>query len=379
MKNFPVLLRINHIIQSLLLSIPFLFFLMSCSMTKELDIDVLSIPPALSVTAILNGQSGVFDIRLMDIYSLAELKLNDRRTIIRNGEIRLYEDGILILSIPGPFDMSKDISESGYGYQWGKNGYTKILNGISTHPGSIYRLEVEVEGFPTMVSVSEMPAAPVVTAYIDTSALVIKKNVKEIGAAGYWMNSLGVYWYDKYPEKYWPFSVQIEAPGGVNNYYALDIINVRSDGMQMCGIAGSDAMIYTEIGMDDELSSGKLADIYLFSLLVTNNITNGVARNFYTVAVEVPDNEEYDDSYLEEHPEMEKIITTHNLILRARQITPASYRYFQTLSLQREGGMFNEQPVNVISNIENGYGCFSVYNAAYLTLLWRETVSYHRP
>jgi hypothetical protein len=139
------------------------------------------------------------------------------------------------------------------------------------------------------------------------------------------------------------------------------------------GIGGSDASILTENGMDNELFSSNLADLYLFPVLVTNNITNGVSRNFFAAVPEIPNTTEGDDSYSEDNPNMEKIISQHQLILRVRNITPASYRYFRTLSMQYSENRFNEQPVTVDSNIENGYGCFAVYNTANISLLEWET------
>ena len=185
------------IIQQMLRSLSvFLFFsiFVACDLTKELDIDFPSLPPKLSVTAILNGGSGVFEIRLMEITSIAE-KYEFTKDNIRNGEIRLYEDGELIFTLPGPFDMSKKITSQGDGWKWGKNGYYYVTGGMDTRAGSDYRLEVDVEGYPMAVAASVMPTAPVVSANMDTSVQVIKKNVVEIGAAGYWISNLCPDWF----------------------------------------------------------------------------------------------------------------------------------------------------------------------------------------
>ena len=380
MKKSTIHLRIQFRRTFRYLYFPLLSFIVfiACDMTKELDIEILSIPPQLSVTAIFNGQDGIFDIRLKESYSLADLNkpVQYNKEIICDGEIRLFEDDELILSIPGPFDMSVKITEHGSGWKWGQNGYRWVSGGISSHVGSIYRLEVEVEGFPTAVSTSVMPAAPVVTANIDTSEQVIKKNVREIAAAGYWLSHFGTSWYDNYPDKYWPFSVMADVSGSENNYYALDLFKFETNYIQVWGIGGSDASILTENGMDNELFSSNLADLYLFPVLVTNNITNGVSRNFFAAVPEIPNTTESDDSYSEDNPNMEKIISQHQLILRVRNITPASYRYFRTLSMQYSENRFNEQPVTVDSNIENGYGCFAVYNTANISLLEWETCEY---
>ena len=357
----------------------FLFFpiFVACDMTKELDIDILSLPPKLSVTAILNGGSGVFEIRLMGITSISETYWLNKDNV-RNGEIRLYEDGKLIFTLPGPFDMSREITSHGYRWKWGKNGYYYVTGGMDTRAGSDYRLEVDVEGYPLAVSSSVMPTAPVVSAIMDTSVQMIKKNVVEIGAAGYWLSNLGTDWYGKYPDKYWPFSVSVD-DAGADNYFALDILNYRrNDNMNrgtFWGIGGSDATILLELGMDSELLGSKQADLYLFPMLMTNNFKGGT-RNFFAASVEILNHQEFDDSSLVDHPDMEKITTQHSLILRVRSISPAIYRYYRSLSSQLTDDMFTEQPTVVVGNIENGYGSFAVYNTANITLLEWETYEY---
>jgi hypothetical protein len=92
--------------------------------------------------------------------------------------------------------------------------------------------------------------------------------------------------------------------------------------------------------------------------------------------VDIPDNQLDDDSQYKDDPAYEKITTQQSLILRVRNITPATYQYYRTLSLQYTENMFNEQPVTIAGNIENGYGSFVVYNAAYITLLEWETSEY---
>jgi hypothetical protein len=330
----------------------------------------------LSVTAILNGGTGVFDIRLLENTSIAE-KYEHNTNNIRNGEIRLYEDGELIFSLPGPFDMSRKITFPGNGWNRGKNGYYYAISGMDTRAGSAYRLEVDVEGYPLAVAASVMPTAPVVSVSMDTSVQVIKKNVVEIGAAGYWLNNG---WYGKYPEKYWPFSVSVDGPCA-DDCFALDILNYRrNDSMNQgafWGIGGSDATILLELGVDNQMLGSKQADLYLFPMLMTNNFM-GATRNFFAAATEIPDQQEFDDSYLVDHPDMEKITTQHSLNLRVRSISPAIYRYYRSLSLQLTDNMFTEQPTVVVGNIENGYGSFAVYNSAYITLLEWETYEYRK-
>ena len=353
-----------------------LFFLFACDFTmiKELDIEPLDFPPKLSVHAILGGD-GIFDIRLMESVSLAEYNRKIIKEIIRSGEIRLYLDGNLIRTIPGPFEISPKTTENGV-----LKGYRMTLFGINISPGSVYRLEVDVEGYPSVVSTSTMPVAPVASASMDTSVQVIRKNVKEVGTAGYWLSLLGN-WQKTYPERYWPLSIGINVPADASNYYAIDIRKYERSGSQNIvytwGIGGSDAAILLEEGMESELMSSDRIDLYLFSLLTTKNFAKDALRNFYAAVDESINNPEIDNTELAENPDYEKITTQHSLILRVRNISPDTYRYYRSISLQFwNAGVFHEQPSVVVGNIKGGYGCFSVYNTTNITLLEWETYEY---
>jgi len=350
------------------------------SIRKELDIEILTHPPKLSVNAIFNGETGTLIIRVMEGISLADYNLKYRnKEIIRDGEIHLYENDEIILSISGPFDMSSHITQFWDRGKWGQNGYYYVSPGINTNPGCNYRLEVDVEGYPPAVATSTMPEKPVTWASMDTSVSFIKKNVKEIGVAGYWLDNLGSNWNNNYPDSYWPLSVNIEDPG-VDNYYALDIINIENNDNDISritfwGIGGSDVSILLENGMNRELLNNDNTDLYLFNSLITK-ASKGESRKFY-VAIDssmyYPVN---NDLYLIDNPDFEKITTIHQLMLRVRKITPETYRYFHSLSLQYTNNMYNEQPASVIGNFEGGFGIFSVFSATYITLLEWETFEY---
>jgi len=362
-----------------------ILFLVACDFmtSKELDIELQSFSPKLSVTAILNGESGIFDIRIMEGKSLAEPYLYNV-DIICNGEIRLYENDNLILSIPGPFDMSRKITNHGDGWTWGQNGYRWVSDGFNTNPGSVYHLEVDIDGYPKAVSTTVMPEAPVVSASMDTSVQVIRKNVVEIGAAGFFLFQLGTPWGGNYPDKYWPLSVTVNLRDA-NNYFILDIIKYEHrDNMnigQFRGIGASDMLTLIEYGIGR--MGNERTDLFLFSMLMTNFTFSekNASRNYYAAVIDIPNNPD-DDLFLVENPDMEKITSQHSLNLRIRNISSATYKYFQGMSFQfteSSGGFLSEeQPATVVGNIEGGYGIFSVYNTTSIPLLEWETYEYRK-
>ena len=426
MKKSNINMNMKQIFKPFYFIFYFSFFILhfiACDviMEKELDIKTFDFPPKLSVTAILDGGSGVFDIRLVEGISLSQhnkvynnllhvyypaggpLIIVDEYGIehelyspntayfgsenIRNGEIRLYEDGELILSIPGPFDMSRLIVEEttyigeklvtlpgfGNGWKWGKNGYRRIIEGMNTNPGSIYRLEADVEGYPLAVSSSVMPAVPEVTASLDTTALIVKKNVREIESILYDLYSLGGFNRENYPDLYWNISIEIKS-SEINNYVALDLLKVEygyHNSVFCWGIGASDTSMLLEDDIALEMIVGGGADLYLFPILVTKNFD--ASRNLYAAVPESIYQTYASDSLFENNPIFEKMITCHSLTLRVMNITPEIFSYYQSVSMQYTDDLYTAQPTVVVGNIEGGFGSFSVCNTANILLLDWET------
>jgi hypothetical protein len=278
--------------------------------------------------------------------------------------------------------MSAQITYFGDGLKWGKNGYYWSSGGIITKSGSTYRLEVEVEGYPSVVATSTMPEQPVVYASMDTSTQVTKKNIKEVVVAGYMLNHLGNNWNENYPVRYWQLVVNTEI-STVNNYAALDVVNIEySDNVMrrttIWGIGGSDVSILLENGMNRELLNNDNTDLYLFHTLIATGFEDA-SRNLYVAIDSSTLNPLYIAPIFADSPDVEKATIQHQLMLRFRNITPETYRYFHSLTTQYySNNKYNEQPATVVGNIEGGFGIFSVYSATYIPLLEWETVEYRK-
>ena len=357
----------------------FLIFLYSCELKKDLDIELVKFPPKLSITAILDHEQQWLDISLMEGHSLANYAYSytfDKENI-RYGEIRLFEDGILIRSISGEFDMSSD-------FRTRRNGYRHIATGIITKPGSVYRLEADVMGYPMATSTAVMPVAPVITASMDTSVQAVKKKIREIYALG---NGL---WYEKLTDRYWPVTLHVTDPEpGVVNYFALDILKHESyfTGNTQTrytsynwGVGVSDVSVLLETDMEELLVGTESFDLYLFSMLMMNDLSfsgQNSLPSFYARVAEIPNDQMNDDSHFEDDPNIEKITTHHRLSLRVTHLPPEVFRYYRSLIRNQSQNFFRE-PVSIASNIENGYGVFSVLNSARVTLHEWDTYEYRK-
>ena len=305
--------NINNLINSssLRLSISiFLFLFAACvkldtDLKKDLDIKTISFPPKLVVFATLDGENGYLNIRIAEGRSIAdyvEPQILYHIERIRDGEIRLFEDNKLILTESGTLDISYTIGgvytinercQQGictatiflcnhFYYQFEKSG-------ISTRTGSVYRLEVEIEGYETATAIMTMPAAPVVSATMDTSVMVIKNYSYSFDAV---FDSI-VSWKDigrhyiNQPNGstdvgFWPVSVNLTDPNPKeSNYFAVEMnygvgvsdFSILQDNpdleVQRGGIVGTNYADFYMFGtflMSDRTFSGKNAPLTFYSI-----------------------------------------------------------------------------------------------------------------
>jgi hypothetical protein len=374
----------------------FALFLVACDgMKTELDIDAAAFPPKLCVTAILDGKSGVFTIVLTEGRSLADYKTPrpSEQTIIRDGEIRLYEDDRLILTEAGRFDMT--VSDRGwYDSEQSKYGYRFEATEITTHPGRTYRLEAEVNGYPLATSTSVMPFPPDVSASINSNVTVKKRNVKQYSSLGGWSGgSMGG---DNY---YCPIPLQWGERDAGRNYYALEMYIEREtiegtptewepDGRFNIGVFVDDLSklqdnpeveIFEGQDIEIDIGSGsEPVDMYYFPILLMSDFyftpDNASLTLFQAKTpaweIEPPDRPD-DDGY-------EYVVQQNTLTLRVRSITTATFRYYRSLTLQSTGMGFFSEPVQIVSNIENGYGGFNVFNATDFELVQYKSYYYRQ-
>ena len=379
-----------------------------CELKTYLDYKPGEYPPKLSVTALLDSENSSMYISLMEWRSLADYAAAETFYYFfdfgknHEGEIRLFEDGRLIRSKQGTFNTFTDASTyTASSYPVIQNVDYYELSGIDIKPGSIYRLEVELEGYPMATSTAVAPIAPVVSASMDTSIQVIRNHVREAYSMGYlWELGLAwkklidhtndpyvlypLTWQETLPDKYWPVSIRIADPDPDNmNYFALEICKSENttDGTVSeikhynWGIGTFDASALLAYNLEYMLSGVEANDLFLFSILPTSDLDFSVESNLrtcYAGVVEIPND---NVSPYRDNPDFKEITTFHSLSLRVTHIPPAVYRYYRSLSLNKDAGMFSE-PINVISNIENGYGIFSILNSTKVTLLEWETYEY---
>ena len=383
-----------------------LIFFTACNsdLKTELDLHTISFPPKLAVSATLDGESGIFTLFLSEGNALADYAKprSPDKEIIRDGEIRLFEDNTLIFSEPGPFDLSfidhhLEQDENGVYYAVQvRHGYSFEKNGVSTRPGSVYRLEIEVEGYKPVTSSMTMPATPVVSASMDTTIHVNvlyhdtkSYNMRSGFYRALYYNPSGIYY--NY-ENTWPVTVHFTDPDPTErDYFVLEIkrsqraVNYDSkyDTSSSFGIGVSDIAILQD-NPNIEAAEGKPSDFnyaiyYAFHSLVMSDISfsgKNASLTFYS-AVERTTPYPYPPS-LTEDPELVKILFHHTTTLNVKHISTETFKYFRSQLMQEAGVGFYTEPVVIAGNIENGYGFFSVFNSVSFQFLEYVTEEYYR-
>jgi len=375
-----------------------LFFVACDSFKTELDIDIAAFPPKLVVTAILDGASGTFSIVLTQGNALADFKTSqnpDKQEIIVYGEIHLYEDGNLILSEIGEFDMTTSNQESYFDnttWEWvypDRGGY-RFEASVDAKPGSTYRLVVKTDKHETVTSTSTMPLLSDVSATINTDEIVRKSGIKELNSLegmNYLIMSGGDF-------DFWAVPLQWGNRPAGRNYYALEMFEektllegtpnqwMRRLGMNNIGIYISDwSKIWDnpEIEIFESFEDGlgtqiTYYDTFFFPILLMSDISFTPNNASLTLLKYTERIKDFGENYPPEY--FERIVYHHSLSMRVRHITEATFNYYRSMTMQSAGMGFFTEPVNIIGNIENGYGCFNVFSAADIHLLEYESYEY---
>ena len=376
-----------------------LFLFAACE--SDLKIDTLSFPPKLAISASLDGGSGHFKLLLSEGNALADYAEPQPvdKEIIRNGEIRLFEDDRLILSESGPFDLSfigahTVFDENGLGTSVStRHGFRFEKTDISTRPGSVYRLEIDVDGYTSVTSSMTMPAAPMVSASMDTDVqvrLMLTYRRK---------NGWGLYqgWdidpFSWYEMNLWPVSIHLADPDpNTRNYFEMEIQRSQRETngntkynytITGPGIGVSDISILQDNPNIEAFEKGNAdfnyADFYqFFSLMISDNTFSGKSASL-TLYSEVERKNSYpwdNDPDIPIPPDLIEVIFHRTTTLYVKSIPTETFKYYRSQMIQSAGIGFYTEPVIIKGNVENGYGFFSVYNSKSITFLEYETVEY---
>lgn len=192
-----------------------------------------------------------------------------------------------------------------------------------------YKLICEAKGFQTITSnVSEIPEkCEIISATIKDSVAIDESDI---------VSEIRVVFSD---------------PPAQNNFYDLDILYINNDSLTDIKYYSA---YYRDLGKEPVLINEGLLKYYPSSLIFSDVLFNG---NIYDLRVNV-------------------IYKDYDVMIILRRISEDLYNYLKTLTLYSNSVDYSlwgsAEPINVISNIHNGFGIFSGYSADTLYLLHHE-------
>jgi hypothetical protein len=343
-------------------------------MTRKIDIDSADFPPRLAVSATLDTDSGRLAMTLHEGRSLiSHNRSQSVQSLIRNGVVNLFRDEQLVWTLTGAFDLSP-YKDSGYGNE---EAYSYInVKDIPVNAGSIYRLEIDMDGYEKVYSTVVMPADPIVDdASIDIDNPVEKNKVNYV--SGYYGSD----------GPYCPIKCTLKDNTDAQDYYALQVNQlIQSDNpdyLTYAGETGSDVGVSNLTLIQDNpdyeargsaLGDGESYDLYLFNTLLLSDITfrdgNTTLDLFTCLRNERNERNVFPERPADYDPAIygPEVIFDNRVTLVVKHITAETFKHYRSLLLQEEGLGFFSEPVQINSNVVNGYGCFSLKNTRRVVL-----------
>ncbi|MDR3367203.1 MAG: DUF4249 domain-containing protein [Prevotellaceae bacterium] len=333
-------------------------------MVQYIDIPASDQPAKLAVSATIDTDGSFFlsfsEGRSLSAYSTGK---REYETIIRQGKVTLRDEteGRDIYVNSSEFDMSLRSSE--------ESGYRTMAPGLPIKAGHTYRLTLAIGGYPEATATARMPDAPIVeqalpdlqqpkhynNAYI---AEPFNPNIFEVRSIDCFPVALRLT--DNSPDRdYYMVYLHVARryPGG--GLYP-DYLGDSSSEPYTLGalpyVAISDMAVVQD---NPDVETGAMAmDAEVGALIFDKMLLSDMSFANTTGTINLLVDKEH---FVPCSKASEGSDTT---FLCVAHLTPLSYTYYRSLSLQSEGIGFFAEPVSVPSNIENGYGCFSAISIA---------------
>lgn len=304
----------------------FLLSLMGCK--KEINIPLEDVISKLVINANLDNDLKTFSIVISTSRPISSkipaLKLPDE--II----VRLYHNDKLI-----PLDDLKLTPRTGNS----KEGAVKI---DSHETGTVYRLEVEASGFPIATASARIPQRPIVNSYMN-----FEPKVEIISTNRAW-----------YPNDYHggcsqfiPYNLKMSSTGDLKEYYIISSQKINEGSSY---IASNNIGILNRLFLQDnpQVESEAILNNPDYNFFVFENY---ICSNFSFTTGESNLELLIGNCEFSENSYRRSLVT-----LSVTRLTTEAFRYLRTVIIQSKDFNFLNEPIAIESNIEGGYGCFSV-------------------
>jgi hypothetical protein len=299
-------------------------------MIRYIDIEQADYPPLLAVSATIemrNGRgNGVFCICITESRSIGSYRdwRYDDESIVRSGKITLSEnDSVIFTETRSDFELSHT---AGSDYL--------LQSGLTFHPGSVYRLRVDMEGYPSASATAVMPEPPLVEDAF-AGARLTGKHPWLISQLGKPARISGK------PMTFSTVTVRLRDNSPNRDYY---MFRLETAGSERKYIATSNRTIIRD-NPDIEVAQllvNSEADVFLFDRMLVSDLSFSGSAASLELLVNVND--------------------LRNCRILISHLSTDAYRHYRSLAFQRSGTGFFAEPVAIASNFEQAKGCFAAVN-----------------
>lgn len=361
-----------------------LFFVISCSdfTKKEIDIDTSDKTPKIVVSAILEN-----DLFCIYLSLSTPIKTNGEQfsRVVKDAVVRLYEEDDLLFEATErdeSFQHSYYDPEYAYLYPYAMQENIKVI------PGKSYRLEIFLEGYPPVTSTVVAPEEPLVENLSLNISPLVEREYERTGYA----ENFGIS-YHAGCNTYFQMNLTLNDNSEQKDYYLIEVFETSlSDasiaelhmgfmGTQRQAVATTDRILIQDNPevISNQWMSDPGINTFTFGQLILSDLSFQGKSKDLNLLVSTCNLSYKDDfcEYLEKigHYDPSRIIRkTYRLLAIVKHICPESYDFYRTIASQSEDDDlgFLSEPAIIISNIEGGYGCFSVSSSKQVTLLTYE-------
>jgi hypothetical protein len=301
------------------LAFGFCFLLSSCGKEMEIEIDIREKPASL----VVNSTLVPFNVpipKFLGIELSSSISIFDTisPSPIKNATVLLYKNNVFV-----------DTLQYNSNHKMYPLGYTKPFEGPL--PGDIYEINILAEGFRQISAKTTIPEKVEIISF----QIIPVAFIDELGGA--WSEVI----------------LTFKDPPGISNYYEIVVGEIDFDPTGFFSLFSYEKIITEESYYPSTLRIDLKKPYYL---LFNDSSFNGEEKtlSFYYYPPQFGDN-------------IERYISRHLGNIQLKNVSEEYYffktSYLQGLYNQKENALYGMgEPMNVFTNIENGYGVFAGYN-----------------
>jgi len=343
---------------------------------KDFDVDTGAFQPKLAVDAVMDIYNNSFNVTISSTTPAIGWQISKP---VGKGNLKLFENSKLIYSVAFDPDKDKIKPDEQLEYGLGSDGSVFLQSyDLQFTVGNSYRIEIDSEGFESVFSEEKATNGLVFgPAAIDTST-TIEKDFRRIDYLDF------SYFYSGYGPNsnrnfYHPVEIHISDTEPEKNYYSLSLITYppATYGSYRPMLYTTDRTILIEhpsLNQTDAAFSDQVTSAYGFSNYIASDMffTEGKIKHSFLININGIKSYSYDEAK-KLYPNRDIILKQHTVQLRAKNISEGAYQYFKSIKQQYySDGPFME-PITIPSNINNGYGYFSIESTTTIILYQYES------